>query len=90
MDCCLDGPTGFRLSAGGVAGLTPWDAAASLRSQVRSGSALHAGNSAGSLALFVGGEGAKLAATLESLWRQTEVLRVELVSPGTSLSAGDS
>ena len=88
MDCCLDGPAGFRLSGEGVAGLTPWDATASLRSQIRAGSALHAGNGAGSVALFVGGEEATLAGTLESIWRQTEIVRVELVLPGLAISSG--
>ena len=75
----LDGPAGFRLSGDGVAGLTPWSLGASLRSQVRAGSALHAGNGAGSLALFVGDEGSALAPTLEAMWRRTEVVRVELM-----------
>ncbi len=84
MDCRLDGPAGFRLSGGGVAGLTPWDAVASLRSQTRAGSALHAGNGAGSLALFVHEDRAALAGLLEGMWRQTEIVRVELVSSDTS------
>ena len=81
MDCRLDGPVGFRLSGVAVAGLTPWDPGASLRSQVRAGSALHAGNGAGSLALFVGEHGAALASVLEGMWRQTEIVRVEVVPP---------
>jgi hypothetical protein len=86
MDCRLDGPAGFRLEGEGVAGLTPWDARASLRGQVRAGSALHAGNG-GSLALFVRDEdGATLPETLANLWRQTEVVRVELVRPSGGLS----
>jgi hypothetical protein len=81
IDCQIDGPAGFRLEGDGVAGLTPWDGRASLRGQVRAGSALHAGNGGGSLALFVADGGADLPATLANLWRQTEVVRVELLRP---------
>ena len=86
IDCRLDGPGGFRFTGEGVAGLTPWDDRASVQSQVRAGSALHAGNGAGSLALFVDGEG-NLVETMEAMWRQTEVVRVEL-RPSPSAKPG--
>jgi hypothetical protein len=78
IDACLDGPFSFEM--GGVAGLTPWDATASPRSQLRAGGALHSLSGHGTLALFVGDEApGQVAELLELAWRQTDVVRVRLL-----------
>ncbi|MFO0846886.1 MAG: hypothetical protein U0797_31730, partial [Gemmataceae bacterium] len=78
LDACLDGPFSFELN--GVAGPTPWDAAAPPRSQLRAGGAVHSAGGLGTLALFVGDEtpGA-VADLLEQAWRQTDVVRLRLL-----------
>jgi hypothetical protein len=90
MEACLDGPFAFGLngppaSGEGVAGLTPWDAGAAVRSQLRAGGALHGLAEHGTLALFLpAAEGAspeQLVEWLRSAWRQSDVVRLRLVAP---------
>jgi hypothetical protein len=92
LETCLDGP--FTLSLGAsevgretVAGLTPWDRAASVRSQLRAGAALHAVAEHGTLALFAPPD--ELSACLEQVWRQTEVVRLRLMDVGAHPSGAE-
>ena len=87
LDCCLDGPFDFGLAgpppgAEQVAGLSPWGAAAPVKSQLRAGGALHGVADAGTLALFPLADGPtapeQLADWLRSAWQQTEVVRLRL------------
>jgi hypothetical protein len=89
LDACLDGADGFALEAGrpvdpgGIAGLTPWDAAAPLKSQLRAAGPLHAGADMGTVAVVVP-EGRRLAAEevadlLRWAGRQTDVVRLRFV-----------
>jgi hypothetical protein len=88
MDACLDGPFAFGLKgspagAEAVAGLTPWDAGAAVRSQLRAGGVLHGLAEHGTLALFLPAEepaGAEqVVEWLRSAWRQTDAVRLRLV-----------
>ncbi len=88
MDACLDGPAAFAwdgapASREMVAGLTPWDATASARSQLRSGDALHGLAGHGTLALFVPRDGSvgaeQVVGWLRGAWRQTDVVRLRLL-----------
>jgi hypothetical protein len=89
MDTCLDGPFDFALDgravedAETVAGLTPWDAAASVKAQVRAGGVLHGVADHGTLALFVPADLTPdgLAEWLRSAWQGGEVVRLRLVRP---------
>jgi hypothetical protein len=77
LDACLGGPFSFTLESQGVAGATPWDSSASLRSQIR------AGTEFGTLALFVGDEPPdRIAEALEHAYRQTDIVRVRLLRAG--------
>src|SRR5439155_17056593 len=91
LETCLDGPFGFRLgeepagpwpAAEHAAGLTPWDGAAPVRNQLRSGGQLHAAAEGGTLALFFPDEQApaaeEVADWLRTAWHQGAV-RVRLV-----------
>jgi hypothetical protein len=89
MDACLDGPFSFGLdgapaAAEAVAGLTPWDAGAAVRSQLRAGGALHGLSEHGTLALFLpadeSGGPEQLVEWLRIAWRQGEVVRLRVVS----------
>jgi hypothetical protein len=87
MDTCLDGPFAFALDGGvpegkTVAGLTPWDAAAPVKAQLRAGGVLHGAAEHGTLALFVaeGPTPEALAEWLRLAW-QGEVVRLRVVRP---------
>jgi hypothetical protein len=87
MDACLDGPTNFGLAGAparreDVAGLTPWDAAAPVRSQVRAAGVLHGLAEQGTLALFVPRDGSVESAELIDCLRgalQTDVVRLHVL-----------
>jgi hypothetical protein len=88
MDACLDGPASFGWNAlpegrEAVAGLTPWDSAATVRSQLRAGGVLHGLAEQGTLALRVPGAEAvapeQVVEWLRSAWRQTDVVRLRLL-----------
>jgi hypothetical protein len=89
---CLDGPADFALGAAGVAGLTGWDAAAPVRSQLRAAGALHAAAGGGTAAVLLPeGErpGAGQAAEwLRGAWRQTDAARLRLVRAGAAHAQG--
>jgi hypothetical protein len=93
LDTSLDGPFTLSLADGpvrreNVAGLTPWNETASLRSQLRAGGALHAVAEHGTLALFVPPDEAagtaEVCGWLQQAWRQTEVVRLRLMGTGAS------
>jgi hypothetical protein len=88
LDTCLDGPFSFHLTeesttAEDVAGLTPWDAAAALKGQLRSAGVLHGIAEHGTLALFLPQDETpspeKVADWLQTAWQQTDVVRLRLV-----------
>jgi hypothetical protein len=87
LDCCLDGPFDFGLAGPPqgpeqVAGLTPWDAAASVKDQLRAAGALHGVADGGTLALFLPADGPpapeQVAEWLRLAWQQTDVVRLRL------------
>ncbi len=69
--------------AGEAAGLTAWDAAAALKSQLRSAGVLHGVTEHGTLALFLAEERAptpeQVADCLQSAWQQTDMVRLRLI-----------
>jgi hypothetical protein len=93
LDACLDGPFAFTLAeppgvgpwpaAEAAAGLSPWDAAAPVKSQLRAGGVLHGVAEHGTLALFLPEEQTpapeQVAEWLHGAWQQTEVVRLRLV-----------
>lgn len=92
LDTCLDGPFSFHLSddwplAENVAGLTAWDATASLKNQLRAAGILHGIAEQGTLALFLPQDGTlspeQIADWLHTAWQQTDVVRLRLIR-GTS------
>jgi hypothetical protein len=100
MDGCLDGPWSFRLDRGPagpaagppaeqVAGLTPWDATAPVKGQLRAGGVLHAACEGGTLALVVPQEPpatpAQAADWLRAAWQNTEVVRVRFLRGAPTL-----
>lgn len=66
-----------------VAGLTAWDAAAALKSQLRSAGVLHGIAEHGTLALFLPQNETlspeHLADWLHTAWQQTDVVRLRLI-----------
>jgi hypothetical protein len=85
---CVDGPDGFRLGSDGptfvrVAGLTPWDAAAPMKNQLRAAGALHAVAERGTMALFLPADPRPTAETaadcLRQAWHLSDVSRVRLL-----------
>jgi hypothetical protein len=91
LETCLDSAAEFvlgdrsRASAPAlreVAGLTPWDASATAKSQVRTAGSLHAAAGGGSMAVLVAADRPLTAdAVVEWLryaWQQTDVVRVRL------------
>ena len=78
----LDGPPTGRE---GVAGLTPWDPKATVRSQLRAGGALQGVSESGTLALLAPRDqpmdAEQLAAELRHAWRKTDVVRLRVVRP---------
>lgn len=95
LETCLDGPASFGLDAvppeaNAVAGLTPWDATASLRAQLRAASSLHAATESGTLALFLPDDTppnpTAAADWLHTAWQRSDVVRLRLLSP--SLAQG--
>jgi hypothetical protein len=88
LDTCLDGPFSFHLgddwlATEDVAGLTAWDAAASLKSQLRAAGVLHGLAEHGTLALFLP-QNETLAPEqiidwLHTAWQQTDVVRLRLI-----------
>ncbi len=91
LDTCLDTPAGFELETSQrdepslVAGLTAWDAAAPVNSQLRAAGSLHAGAGGGTAAVLVSPErtpdAEQLAEWLRGAWGQTDVGRVCFVRP---------
>jgi hypothetical protein len=90
LDTCLDGPFSFRLGdktggpfAADAAGLTAWDPAAPVKSQLRAAGPLHALAEGGTLALFVPAGQAPTAENvvewLRAAWQQSDVARLRLV-----------
>jgi hypothetical protein len=78
LDACLDADTAA------ATGVTPWDAAAPLRTQIRTAGLLHAGGEAGTVTVLLNEdrpptpeEGVDL---LRHAWQQTEVARVRFWS----------
>lgn len=99
LDSCLDGPFHFHLadaaqlrdewpSAENVAGLTPWDATAALKGQLRSAGVLHGIAEHGTLALFLPEDETpspeQVADWLQTAWQQTDVVRLRLVRGAVS------
>jgi hypothetical protein len=88
LDTCLDGPCHFHLSETAwprveeVAGLTAWEPAAALKSQLRAAGALQGVAEHGTLALFVPEEKTpspqEVTDWLHTAWRQTDVVRLRL------------
>jgi hypothetical protein len=92
LETCVDGPFDFRLDGapagddvGRVAGLTPWDAAAPVKRQLRAAGVLHGAAGRGTLALFVPADATadQAADWLRAAWRQPDVTRVRLL-PGSA------
>jgi hypothetical protein len=90
IDACLDAPAGFRFGAEGadpsaVAGLTPWDAAAPVKTQLRAAGGLHAAAEGGTAAVLLDAErppsAEQVVEWLRGAWSQTEVGRVCFVRP---------
>jgi hypothetical protein len=88
MDACLDGPAAFGLegppiSRDAVAGLTSWDATASVRSQLRAGDVLHGLAGHGTLALYsprdCSAAPEQVVDWLWAAWKQTDVVRLRLL-----------
>jgi hypothetical protein len=89
IESTLDAPAGFGFelatehSPSAVAGVTPWDAAAPVKAQMRAAGAMHAVAEGGTAAVVVDGErplGAEqVAEWLRQAWSQTEVGRVVFV-----------
>jgi hypothetical protein len=87
MDICIDGPYDFRLAGSSlvedIAGLTAWDSAAALKSQLRAAGALQGAAEHGTLALFLPEArtptAEEIAESLQSAWRQTDVVRLRLI-----------
>jgi hypothetical protein len=85
VETCLDAPSlGFRLGAaeGEVAGLTPWDAGAEVKHQLRAAGALHAAAEMGTAAVLLpdaAPSAEELAGWLRWAWKQTDVTRVRFL-----------
>jgi hypothetical protein len=88
LDTCLDGPFSFHLTddstdAENIAGLTPWDASAALKGQLRSAGVLHGIAEHGTLALFLPEDETlspeQVADWLQTAWQQTDVVRLRLL-----------
>jgi hypothetical protein len=89
MATCLDGPWSFRLDwpASGAepwpealqaAGLTPWDATAPYKAQLRAGGVLHAAGEGGTQALVVP-DSEPAVELLRAAWQQTEIVRIRFI-----------
>jgi hypothetical protein len=81
MDACVDGPFDLALAEGGdLAGLSPRDATAPARAQIRAAGALHSAAEHGTLALALPEEAdaEQVAKWLRAAW-QAEVVRLRLV-----------
>jgi hypothetical protein len=87
IDTCLDAPAGFTFDAepSAVAGVTPWDAAAPVKAQLRAAGALHAVAEGGPAAVLPEGDrppsAEQVAEWLRLAWAQTDVGRVYFVRP---------
>ena len=87
---CLDGPDDFHFGEGltvaRAAGLTPWDAAAPVKHQLRAAGALHAAAEGGTSALFLPDDprptAEAVADWLRLAWKQSDVSRVRLLRGG--------
>lgn len=95
LDTCLDGPFDFHLdgewpSAENTAGLTVWDATATLKGQLRSAGVLHGVAEHGTLALFVPQADPlspeQLADWLHTAWQHSDAVRLRVV--GGTKAAG--
>lgn len=100
LDTCLDGPYGFRLGpasqatqedwprAEDAAGLAGWDAAPSLKSQLRAAGVLQGVSEHGTLALFLPVERAPTVDQaidwLHTAWQQTDVVRLRFIRGAAS------
>jgi hypothetical protein len=99
LDTCVDGPFCFHLApsredreewpiAEEAAGLTAWDTTASLKNQMRSTGVLQGVADHGTLALFLAEEktpsAEQVAESLQTAWRQTDVVRVRLIRTRSS------
>jgi hypothetical protein len=91
IDTVLDVPAGFAFAEAGpgemsaVAGVTPWDAAAPVKAQLRAAGALHAITEGGTSGVLLDSErppdAEQVADWLRLAWAQTEVGRVCFVRP---------
>jgi hypothetical protein len=93
LEACLDGPATFTLREDGAAptsddeaaGLTPWDATASVKSQCRAAGKLHAAAEGGACALLAPQsttvDPEQAAEWLRLAWRQPELTRLRFVRP---------
>jgi hypothetical protein len=90
IDTALDAPDGFTFAAdsgesSAVAGVTPWDAAAPVKAQLRAAGALHAAAEGGTAAVLLAEERPpapeQVAEWLRWAWQQTDVGRVSFVRP---------
>jgi hypothetical protein len=92
LECCLDDGSGFvgieTISQNGpreLAGLTGWDPAAPLRSQVRTAGALHAVAQAGTALVVIPADNSpsaeEVADTIRYTWQQTDLVRLRFVRP---------
>jgi hypothetical protein len=93
MESCLDGPWSFALNGPPtaryqVAGLTPWDTDASVKSQLRAAGVLHGLAEHGTLALLARPDEPPtpqdVAEELLGAWRQTAVVRLRLLCAGAA------
>jgi hypothetical protein len=95
IDACLDAPAGFTFAEAGsrddpaaIAGVTPWDAAAPVKTQLRAAGALHTVAGGGTAAIRLDEErpadAEQVAEWLHLGWSQTDVGRVVFVRPGTT------
>jgi hypothetical protein len=93
LDTCLDGPFHAQLTddlptAENIAGLTPWNATAALKNQLRSAGVLHGIAEHGTIALFLPEEETpspdQVAESLQTAWQQTDVVRLRLVRRATA------
>jgi hypothetical protein len=101
LETCLDGPWTFTLADEGpmpdvnvVAGLTSWDAAAPVKSQLRAGGILHAAADGGTLALFLPDDPPtpeQVMACLHAAWQQGDLVRLRFLrgTPATRQLAFD-
>jgi hypothetical protein len=87
LDACLDGPDDFLLGSelvdgAAVAGLTGFNATATVKNQLRAAGALHAIAERGVAALFLGGDDATPEGSAERLrqaWETSDIAQLRLL-----------